>query len=77
MCRKCHQKYHRTRNIKTTSMKVSRELLAFLSSKIKYKGQTYEDIIWRLIGMKEISKEDLKQIPPKYIDKLNQGKKIK
>ncbi len=58
------------------SIKVSKKLKKYLLDR-GTKSDSYEDIIWRLIGMKEISKEDLKQIPPKYVDKLNQGKKIK
>ncbi len=58
------------------SIKVSKKLKKYLLDR-GTKSDSYEDIIWRLIGMKEISKEDLKQIPPKYVNKLSEGKKIK
>lgn len=58
------------------SIKVSKKLKKYLLDR-GTKSDSFEDVIWRLIGMKEISKEDFKQIPPKYIDKLNEGKKTK
>ncbi len=56
------------------SIKVSKKLKKYLLDR-GTKSDSYEDIIWRLIGMQEISKEDLKQIPSEYVGKLNEGKK--
>ncbi|KKL94285.1 hypothetical protein LCGC14_1866180 [marine sediment metagenome] len=61
---------------KLKGVKISEKLHDYLLDRAT-KRESFEDVIWRLIGMKEISKEDLKQIPPKYVGKLNQGKKIK
>ncbi len=56
-----------------TSMQVSWGLkdLIFLKSTPR---ESEEETLWRIIGMKEISREDMKRIPPEYIEKLNQGK---
>ncbi len=55
------------------SIKVSKKLRQYLLDR-GTKSDSYEDIIWRLIGMKEIKKEDKNQTPSEYIPKLNQGK---
>ncbi len=61
---------------KLKGIKVSEKLHKYLLDRAT-KREDFEDVIWRLIGMKEISKEDLKQIPPKYVGKLNQRKRKK
>ena len=43
----------------TESIKVSKKLKQYLLDR-GTKSDSFEDIIWRLIGMKEIKKEDLK-----------------
>ncbi len=59
-----------------TSMQVSWGLkdLIFLKSTPR---ESEEETLWRIIGMKEVSKEDIKNFPPEYVDKLNSGKKKK
>ncbi len=56
------------------SIKVSKKLKQYLLDR-GTKSDSFEDIIWRLIGMKEIKKEDKNQTPSDYEDKLNTGKK--
>ncbi len=58
------------------SIKVSKKLKQYLLDR-GTKSDSFEDVIWRLIGMKEIKKEDKNQTPSDYIPKLNQGKKKK
>lgn len=58
-----------------TSMQVSWRLKDFIFTK-SLSRESEEETLWRLIGMKEITKEDLKQFPPEYADKLNEKKKI-
>lgn len=57
-----------------TSMRVSWALkdLIFLKSTPR---ESEEETIWRVLGMKQLSKEDLKKFPAEYISKLNNGKK--
>lgn len=56
------------------SIKVSKKLRQYLLDR-GTKSDSFEDVIWRLIGMKEISVADHKKLPPEYSRKLNQGKK--
>ena len=56
------------------SIKVSDKLHKYLLER-GTKSDSFEEIIWRLIGMKEIKKEDKSQTPSDYIPKLNQGKR--
>jgi len=58
------------------SIKVSKKLRQYLLDR-GTKSDSFEDVIWRLIGMKEIKKEDKKALPSDYEDKLNSGKKKK
>lgn len=57
-----------------TSMQVSWALkdLIFLKSTPR---ESEEETLWRVLGMKEISKEDIKKFPAEYIKKFKQGKK--
>ena len=61
---------------KLKSIKISEKLHEYLSDRGS-KSDSFEQIIWRLIGMKQIKKEDKKKLPSDYEDKLNQGKKRK
>ena len=61
--------------MKNTTIKISHKLRDFLINKSTRKGQSYEDVLWMLIGNKEIKKEDKNQTPSEYIPKLNQGKR--
>ncbi len=47
-------------------IQVSRRLKTFLDKNQTYKGQTYEDIIWRLLGTKTLTKEQTKEIKSAY-----------
>ncbi len=58
---------------KLKGIKVSDELHKYLLAR-GTKSDSFEEIIWRLIGMKEIKKEDKNQTPSDYIPKLNTGK---
>ena len=56
------------------SIKISEKLHKFLVDR-GTKSDSFEDVIWRLIGQKEISQEDVKSLPPEYAPKLNEGKR--
>lgn len=58
----------------TESVKISPRLKKYLLDRAT-KRETYEDVIWRLIGQKQITKEDADQLPPNYVPKLNSGKR--
>ena len=60
-----------------TTIEISHKLRDFLIKKSTRKNQSYEEVLWMLIGNKEIAKEDSQQIPPKYIKKLDGGKKVR
>ncbi len=60
-----------------TTIEISHKLRDFLIEKSTRKGQSYEQVLWMLIGNKEISKESKKQLPSEYEGKLNTGKKVK
>ena len=59
-----------------TSMRVTWRLKDFLFMKSTPR-ESEEETFWRLVGMKEISKEDLKNFPPEYVKKFDGGKKKK
>ncbi len=63
--------------VQKTTIEISLKLRDFLLEKSSRKNQSYEDVLWMLIGNKDIAKEDLKQLPPDYVGKLEGGKKIK
>ncbi len=68
--------YNHYRNmVVKTSISISIKLRDFLDEHSTRRGQTYEDVIWMLIGNKEITKENKKQLPSEYEDKLNTKKK--
>ncbi len=58
------------------SIKVSKKLRQYLLDR-GTKSDSFEDIIWRLIGQKKLAKEDKKKLPSEYEGKLNTGKKVK
>ena len=58
------------------SIKVSKKLRQYLLDR-GTKSDSFEDVIWRLIGTKKLMKEDKKALPSEYEDKLNTGKKKK
>ncbi len=58
------------------SIKVSKKLRKYLLDR-GTKSDSFEDVIWRLIGMKKLMKKDKKALPSEYEDKLNTGKKKK
>jgi|TARA_Y100000034_G_scaffold50592_1_gene62310 hypothetical protein len=51
-----------------TTIKISKQTLAEIK-KIGYMGETYEDVILRLL--KKQRKKETKEEKPEYIDKLN------
>ena len=57
----------------TTSIRATWRLKDFIFRKSTPR-ESEEETLWRIIGMKEVSKEDIKNFPPGYVDKLNQGK---
>lgn len=61
-------------NPKEKSIKVSSKLHTFLLDRAT-KREDFEDVIWRLIGQKQISQEDKDKLPPEYVPKLNSGKR--
>ncbi len=48
--------------MKKTSIQISERLQKFLAKNSSRKGETYEDIIWRLLGQKTLTKEQQKVI---------------
>ena len=56
------------------SIKVSKKLRQYLLDR-GTKSDSFEDVIWRLIGQKKLAKKDKKQLPSDYEGKLNSGKK--
>ena len=60
----------------TESIKVSKALKKYLLDR-GTKSDSFEQIIWRLIGHKKISKEDKSQTPSDYEKKVNEKKKLK
>lgn len=56
------------------SIKVSDKLHTYLLDRAT-KREDFEDVIWRLIGQKQISESDKKSLPSEYENKLNSGKK--
>ena len=54
-------------------IKISPKLHTYLKERGS-KTETFEDIIWRLIGQKQITQEDSKELPPEYSEKLNTPK---
>ncbi len=59
---------------KLKSIKVSDKLHKYLLEN-GTKSDSFEQIIWRLIGMKKIAKEDKTKLPSDYESKFKQGKK--
>lgn len=55
-----------------TTIKISKETLSLIR-KIGYMGETYEDVILRLL--KKQRKKESKEEKPEYMDKLNSAKK--
>ncbi|KKL09246.1 hypothetical protein LCGC14_2567820 [marine sediment metagenome] len=53
-----------------SSIKISQRLKDFLSNNSTRKGETYEDIIWRLLSLKVLTKEQGKIIKAKYEELL-------
>lgn len=60
---------------KTKSIKVSDRLHSYLLDRA-VKREDFEDVIWRLIGQKQITEQDRKELPPEYSEKLNKTKKV-
>lgn len=60
----------------TESIKVTKELKKYLLDR-GTKSDSFEQIIWRLIGQKKISKEDKSQTPSEYTKKVNEGRRKK
>ncbi len=58
------------------TIKVTDKLHKFLEDH-GTKSDSFEEIIWRMIGLKEITKEDSKKVPSDYEDKLKSGVKKK
>lgn len=58
----------------TTSIRSTWRLKDFIFRKSTPR-ESEEETLWRIIGMKEISKEDIKNFPPEYVKKLEGGKK--
>lgn len=58
----------------TESIKVSKKLKKYLLDR-GTKSDSFEDIIWREIGMRKITKEDKSQTPSEYESKFSRGKK--
>lgn len=60
-----------------TTIEISLKLKDFLIKKSVRKNQSYEDVIWALIGAKEITQEDKNAMPPEYVDNLNKKAKVR
>jgi hypothetical protein len=52
-----------------TSVKMSNRLLRFLEKEGQFK-ETYEDVIWRLLGQKALTKEQKQEVKPVYEQSL-------
>ena len=61
---------------KLKGVKISEKLHSYLLDRAT-KRESFEDVIWRLIGQKKLAKKDKKALPSDYEGKLNQGKKKK
>ena len=55
-------------NIKT--IRISPRLHKFLTDNSTIKGETYEEIIWRLLSSKVLTKDQIKVIKAKYEEYL-------
>ena len=51
-------------------IKVSEKLHKFLTDNSIKKGETYEDIIWRLLSLKVLTKEQIRVVKAKYEEYL-------
>lgn len=45
-----------------TTIRISERLRKFLSDNVVKKGESYEEIIWRMLGLKQLTKEQEKDI---------------
>ena len=54
---------------KMVSVKLSRSLKDFLT-KNGLKNESYDEVIWRLLGQKELTKEQKQEIKSAYEDNL-------
>lgn len=52
------------------SIKISKRLKEFLDKSSTHKGQTYDDIIWRLLGQKELTKEQKQEVKADFENSL-------
>ena len=52
--------------IKKSSIQASERLKKFLADNSSRKGETYEEIIWRLLGQKTLTKEQTKYCNASY-----------
>lgn len=56
--------------IKKSSIQVSERLVKFLKNNCVRKGETYEEIIWRLLGQKALTKEQKQEVKRGYESSL-------
>ncbi len=56
--------------IKKSSIQASKRLIKFLKKNCVRKGETYEEIIWRLLALKQLTEEQFQQIKSKYEEHL-------
>ena len=61
---------------KLKGVKMSEKLHSYLLDRAT-KRESFEDVIWRLIGQKKLAKEDKKKLPSEYEGKLNTEKRRK
>lgn len=60
-----------------TTIEITIKLRDFLIKKSVRKNQSYEDVIWSLIGAKEITQEDANSMPPEYVKNINEKRKVR
>ncbi len=54
------------KKVQKPKIQISERLKKFLDKNSTIKGQSYEDIIWRLLGTKTMTKEQIKEIKSAY-----------
>ena len=62
--------------VRFTTIRISEDLHRFLSKNITHKKQNFETIIWNLIGMEKLSREqtkDYKKGKESYLKYLEEG----
>jgi len=49
-----------------TTIRISERLHKFLQNNVVRKGESYEEIIWKLLGLKKLNEEQAKEVKAGY-----------